>query len=323
MNSQIKSYADSIYEQSLMESIATMNAAKSNYFHQVAVKQSPNLPLGGSQVQGVIKFYAEHIERCMAARLDSYQKAFSEVGLVPTEQDFTEMLNEFKEVQKLQAKHSGPSIINFVRTRGGQIQGDLTESLVGASAHGHDRILRIWKVWREKGRLQRASTTEKKVSIQTAFGTQAIISSLGLLHPEFRNYAHYFHEDKLKEAIAAAFERYENRLNEIRDKSRKPAVRSASGHDLVYKLFADKILRRPYPKLGGTPTKKNAYEQGLTGILSGGVSWIRNAYTHEKHKLPTPTPSEVLELLFVASYFMRMIDLSERQIVVHPTAGKQ
>lgn len=46
--------------------------------------------------------------------------------------------------------------------------------------------------------------------------------------------------------------------------------------------------------------------------MGGAVSWIRNAYTHEKHNLPKITATEALELLFVASYLMRMLDLAYR-----------
>jgi hypothetical protein len=136
-----------------------------------------------------------------------------------------------------------------------------------------------------------------------------VLAAIELLHPEFTGYGHYFHENRLKEAVAAAFECYENRLNEIRDQSRKVAVRSAAGHDLVYKLFSSKILKLPYRKLGG-PTRRAAYEKGLCGILSGGVSWIRNSYTHEKHQLPDLQSQEALELLFVASYLLRMVEHS-------------
>jgi hypothetical protein len=139
-----------------------------------------------------------------------------------------------------------------------------------------------------------------------------VIAALRLLHPAFRDYGHYFREGKLPEAIAAAFERYENRLNEIRDGSKNVQVMAASGHPLVYKLFEAKILKEPHPALGSNPTAKAAYEKGLTGIMSGGVSWLRNARTHEKHNLPAPTPTEALELLFVASYLMRMLDLAHR-----------
>jgi hypothetical protein len=139
-----------------------------------------------------------------------------------------------------------------------------------------------------------------------------VIAALRLLHPAFRDYAHYFREGKLPEAIAAAFERYENRLNEIRDGSNNPQIMASSGHPLVYKLFDAGILKEPYPKLGSSPAAKQAYEKGLTGVMSGGVTWFRNSRTHEKHNLPAPTPEEALELLFVASYLMRMLDLSCR-----------
>ena len=139
------------------------------------------------------------------------------------------------------------------------------------------------------------------------FAAQEIMAALPLLHPDFHGYAHFFYDNKLKEAVAAAFERYENRLNEIRSGSISPTVRAASGHPLVYRLFAEGELVRPYPALGA----KDSYEKGLTGILSGALEWIRNPYTHQKHELPDLTPSEALELLFVASYLMRMLELSK------------
>lgn len=139
------------------------------------------------------------------------------------------------------------------------------------------------------------------------FAVQEIMAALPLLHPDFHGYAHFFYDNKLKEAVAAAFERYENRLNEIRSGSISPTVRAASGHSLVYRLFAEGELVRPYPTLGA----KDSYEKGLTGILSGTLEWIRNPYTHQKHELPDLTPSEALELLFVASYLMRMLELSK------------
>jgi hypothetical protein len=144
------------------------------------------------------------------------------------------------------------------------------------------------------------------------FVNRDVIEALKLLHPAFQDYAHYFYEEKLQEAVAAAFERYENRLNEIRDSSRDPQVMATAGHSLVYKLFATKLLKEPYPNLGSSPTTKDAYQQGLSGIMSGGVSWFRNARTHEKHNLPSPTATEALELLFVASYLMRVLDLANR-----------
>ena len=65
------------------------------------------------------------------------------------------------------------------------------------------------------------------------------------MHPDFQDYAHYLYEDKLQEAVAAAFERYENRLNEMRDRSKNAQAMLVMGHPVVYKLFAAKILKEP------------------------------------------------------------------------------
>ena len=146
------------------------------------------------------------------------------------------------------------------------------------------------------------------VSVQQHNAVMEISGAINLLHPSLRSYGHYFRESKLKEAVAAAFELYENRLNEIRDSSRDSSVRSASGVDLLYKLFNSKKLKIPYPKLG--KARRAAYEKAFTGLLSGSIGWIRNSYTHEKHLLPDLEESEALELLFVASYLLRMVDYS-------------
>jgi hypothetical protein len=138
-----------------------------------------------------------------------------------------------------------------------------------------------------------------------------ILPCLKLLHPDLRGYSNYFRTGKYKEAVAAAFERYENKLNEIRDSSRKKAVRSAAGRNLVYALYTNNVLKRPYPRLGSTVQKKEALENALMEFLSGAIGWIRNPFTHEKHHLPEITAPEALELLFVASYLMSMIDKSK------------
>jgi hypothetical protein len=139
-----------------------------------------------------------------------------------------------------------------------------------------------------------------------------ILPCLKLLHPDLRGYSNYFRTRKYKVAVAAAFERYENKLNEARDGSRKRSVRGAIGGDLVYALYNEKVLKRPYAKLGSTPTKKEALHKAFTGFLSGAIGWIRNPYTHEKHHLPDICAEEALELLFVASYLMHMIDKSKK-----------
>ena len=183
----------------------------------------------------------------------------------------------------------------------------VTELLLGAPL----RFLENQGFTRHKEHSNYAITPKVQEALQNPgpsfFAVQEIMDALPLLHPDFHGYAHFFYDNQPKEAVAAAFERYENRLNEIRSGSVSLTVRAASGHPLVYRLFAEGELVRPYPALG----TKDSYEKGLTGILSGALEWVRNPYTHQKHELPDPTPYEVLELLFVASYLMRMLELSK------------
>lgn len=183
----------------------------------------------------------------------------------------------------------------------------VTELLLGAPL----RFLENQGLTRHKEHSNYAITSKGHEALRdpgpSFFAVQEIMDALPLLHPDFRGYAHFFYDNQLKEAVAAAFERYENKLNEIRSGSVSPTVRAASGHPLVYRLFAEGELVRPYPALGA----KDSYEKGLTGIISGALEWVRNPYTHQKHELPDPTPYEVLELLFVASYLMRMLELSK------------
>ena len=150
----------------------------------------------------------------------------------------------------------------------------------------------------------------KNADVETV--NMQVLSAIELLDPELRRYGHYFRENKLKEAVAAAFELYENRLNEIRDNSRNSTVKNAQGKDLVYALFNSNKLKLPYPKLART--RKSAYQQGLTAIMSGTLSWIRNSYTHEKHHVPELKSEEALELLFVAGYMLRMLEYSRSAV---------
>ena len=158
LDAPVKSYADVVYQESLMESASALRDAKRDYLREAAAKQSSNLPLGGPQVQAIVNLHVQHIERCMEARLDSYRQAFTKANQVPSEQDFADILNDVKAVQELQARHSTSSLIDFVRTRGIHSPGDPTTGVMALSGHGHDRVLGVWKIWREGVRLQRSAT---------------------------------------------------------------------------------------------------------------------------------------------------------------------
>jgi uncharacterized protein (TIGR02391 family) len=145
--------------------------------------------------------------------------------------------------------------------------------------------------------------------VGTISPNRTVMASLDLLHSDLRSYGHYFYEHKLNEAVAAAFKRVENRLNEIRDASGNASVGKFSGVALPRKLFDANILKFPYPKLAsGNPTQRDAYLGELKNLLSSSVGWFRNSFQHEPHHLPEFTEAEALEHLFVASYVLRLLD---------------
>lgn len=138
---------------------------------------------------------------------------------------------------------------------------------------------------------------------------RTVIDGLRFLHPDLRDFEHYFREQKLREAVTAAFMRVENRLNQIRDASQNPTAKTVSGVGLPHKLFDIGELKFPYPKLAaGNPKSRAGYDQQLRSFLTAGIGWFRNSFDHEPHNLPTIDEGETLELLFVASHMLRIID---------------
>jgi hypothetical protein len=84
-----------------------------------------------------------------------------------------------------------------------------------------------------------------------------------------------------------------------------------SGVSLPHALFEHGVLKFPYPQLGGSdPKKKEAYSKSMKGMVSGVIGFLRNAYDHEPHNLPKLDEKAALELLFLASYVLRLIELS-------------
>lgn len=80
---------------------------------------------------------------------------------------------------------------------------------------------------------------------------------------------------------------------------------------LPYKLFETGDLQFPYPHLAaGNSQDREGYAKQLKGFLTSGIGWFRNSFVHEPHALPDLNEGEALELLFVASYMLQMIDKS-------------
>ncbi|MGA9672887.1 MAG: TIGR02391 family protein, partial [Terracidiphilus sp.] len=158
-------------------------------------------------------------------------------------------------------------------------------------------------------------TPEGRAEINRDIGVfvpnRTIIASLNFLHPDLRGYEHYCRENKLKDAVAAAFKHLENRLNQIRDASTSAANKGVSGVNLPYKLFETGELKFPYPNLSpGNQQAQDAYLKQIKGLITSGIGWFRNSFDHEPHNLPKIDEVETLEHLFVASYMLHLIDRS-------------
>ena len=109
----------------------------------------------------------------MAARLESYQRAYEETGKVPTEEELEEILEELKTVGELQVKHSSSFIDNFLRARRTPVQCNPEQSLMESCADAHDRVLRTWKNWGEKTRIKEAAPAKIKAAVKAAAQTVA------------------------------------------------------------------------------------------------------------------------------------------------------
>jgi hypothetical protein len=161
LDASIKQYADSLYEKALFESGATVSRESTKYLQERSKTQDHWQVFSGFDYQAQIRIYADHIERCTAGRLDSYQKAFSEINRPPTEGELREILEDFKATWELQIKHSNQALSNFLTARNAPAGLDLSGDLRANSAHGHDRVLQEWKIWRGRILLQKSTSTSK------------------------------------------------------------------------------------------------------------------------------------------------------------------
>ena len=156
LDPSIKQYADSLYGKVLAESAVTVRRESTKYLHDRSKIQGPNQLFSGIDCQAQVRIYADHIERSTAARLDSYQKAFREIHRTPTEGELREILNDFKATWELQIKHATQALSNFLAARNAPPGLDLSGNLRAGSAHGHDRVLQEWKIWRSRVLLQKS-----------------------------------------------------------------------------------------------------------------------------------------------------------------------
>jgi hypothetical protein len=153
----IEQYADPLYERARSESAITVGRETTKYLEKRAALQSSYQPFSGVDYQAVVRIRADHIERCTRARFDSYQQAFDEIGRLPTEADLREIANAFKATWEAEIRHSHQALVSFLAVRNAPPGLDLPGDLRGLSAHGHDRVLQEWKIWRGKIALRRST----------------------------------------------------------------------------------------------------------------------------------------------------------------------
>jgi hypothetical protein len=141
--------------------------------------------------------------------------------------------------------------------------------------------------------------------------SRASLEAVTLLHPDLTEAERDFREGRFTDAVHDAFRIFENRLNNMRDASTDTSLHSKSGKDLVYPFVQSSSFRFPYPALSTTDAKRQAaYRLALGNLYAGALGLIRNAYDHEAYNLPALDERAALELLFFASYLLRLLDLS-------------
>jgi hypothetical protein len=87
-----------------------------------------------------------HLDRCIEAGLESYQRAYGDAKSVPTDQELIEVWKNVQEAQEHQIRHCVQALRQFMGARGLQL--DPTDNLRAQSAYAHDRALGKWKIWR-------------------------------------------------------------------------------------------------------------------------------------------------------------------------------
>ena len=157
MDQEIKTYADSLYESALMDSVQALQDAQRKGTRERASRNlGVALPMSGVDIQAILAIYNEHIERSMVARFESYERAFTEAHQTPSERDFAAILDDAKQARNSAVRISLSSLEQFIKspTLGNVASGATEATLQNNSAPAHDRVLRRWKVWKARVRLK-------------------------------------------------------------------------------------------------------------------------------------------------------------------------
>jgi hypothetical protein len=153
MNTAVQKSANAIYERASMASGKTAREEKREFAQTLALRRRhSNLPLSGPEFQAVVEISGQHVERCIRARFDSYRQAFTGAEILPTDQDFQEILNGVNDARDQEARHSATSLQQYAQANGFHVGTgtgiDPAAMLMAQVASAHDEVVSDWKVWR-------------------------------------------------------------------------------------------------------------------------------------------------------------------------------
>ena len=153
MDASIKNYAETLYEAALFDSgKITRDELREAASSRAAAS---NMPFSGLDLQRRIEILNRHIERCALARFESYERAYTESGQLPSDQELDSILQECRDVRTLQLNHSAKSLNDLIATsRGTTAPMPTVSTLEASSAHGMDHVVSRWKQWKARIRLK-------------------------------------------------------------------------------------------------------------------------------------------------------------------------
>jgi uncharacterized protein (TIGR02391 family) len=170
---------------------------------------------------------------------------------------------------------------------------DLTESLSNATGHGHDRVLRSWKVWRDKHSLKRRPNRTLKQPSLTSGAFYEFHPAIMVVCRE------PFETGQLKHAVLEACIRV---IGEVKHKS---GLTSLDGDSLMNRAFGSE-KQAPTIRFNSLSTGAERDEQRGFMYMFKGIIGIRNNYAHTNTQLDDPEQAH--EYLTLASLLMRLLD---------------
>jgi hypothetical protein len=159
MNTAVQKAANAIYERARTQSAQTVGEEKRQFGQTLALRRSrSHLPLSGPEFQAVTKISGQHVERCIRARFDSYRQAFTGAEMLPTDQDFREILNSVNAARDQEVRHAASALQQYAHANGFHVGTgtgiDSAAMLMAQSGWTHEGVVDDWKVWRAEIDLQ-------------------------------------------------------------------------------------------------------------------------------------------------------------------------